>query len=63
NSSGELDVNQLISEAYLRTLSRFPEVDERTRCQSIFYESETVAEGLEGLVWALINTKEFRLIH
>ncbi len=63
NSSGELDVNQLISEAYLRTLSRFPEVDERTRCQAFFDESETVAEGLEGLVWALINTKEFRLIH
>ena len=39
------------------------EVDERTRCQAFFDESETVAEGLEGLVWALINTKEFRLIH
>lgn len=57
------DVNQLISEAYLRTLSRFPEVDERTRCQAYFEESESVAAGLEGLLWALMNTKEFRVIH
>ena len=57
------EVNQLISEAYLRTLSRFPEVDERTRCQAYFEESESVSAGLEGLLWALMNTKEFRIIH
>jgi hypothetical protein len=57
------DVNRLISQAYLRTLSRFPELDERTRCQAYFEDSETVAAGLEGLLWALINTKEFRVIH
>ena len=54
---------QLVREAYLRTLSRNP--DERELTQSLAYlrESETVADGLRDLVWALVNTKEFMVNH
>ena len=54
---------QLVRQAYLRTLSRNP--DERELTQSLAYlrDSETVADGLRDLVWALLNTKEFMVNH
>ena len=57
------ETDELITEAYLRTLSRFPSLDERTRCQAYLQDAGSLGQGLEGLMWALINTKEFRIIH
>ena len=39
--------------------------DEREVTTSLAYlrDSETVAEGLRDLVWALVNTKEFMINH
>lgn len=49
----------LVREAYLRTLSRLPEDDERQVALRYLSESETPAIGMKDLMWALLNTKEF----
>jgi hypothetical protein len=54
---------ELIAEAYLRTLSRFPTSDEVQRCEQFFSESADLSIGLSGVMWALINTKEFVVNH
>lgn len=50
---------QLIEQAYLRTLSRFPTPDEATIAAQHIAESDSRAAGVEDLLWALLNTKEF----
>ena len=56
-------VQQLIEEAYLRTLSRYPEPEETEISVTFIEESETPAVGVQSLLWALVNTKEFILSH
>jgi hypothetical protein len=56
-------LNQLVEEAYLRTLSRFPDRDESEIAIAFIEESETPADGVESLMWALVNTKEFIITH
>ena len=53
----------LIEEAYLRTLSRFPEPEETEIGTTYVNKSKTPAAGLESLLWALVNTKEFIISH
>jgi hypothetical protein len=54
---------QLIEEAWLRTLSRFPTADERDRATEHLRNAATISEGLKDLMWALLNTREYILIH
>jgi hypothetical protein len=56
-------VRELIEEAYLRTLSRYPEPEETEISVSFIEESKTPADGMQSLLWALVNTKEFILSH
>ncbi|MEZ6091216.1 MAG: DUF1553 domain-containing protein, partial [Pirellulaceae bacterium] len=56
-------LESLVSEAYLRTLSRYPEGDEMESSLTFIASSESVAEGFADVMWALINTKEFVLNH
>jgi len=49
--------------AYLRVLSRTPDEEERQAAVSFIKESANAGEGLESLVWSLLNTKEFILSH
>tara|TARA_R110002049_G_scaffold2750_10_gene22421 strand:+ start:55457 stop:58279 length:2823 start_codon:yes stop_codon:yes gene_type:complete len=56
-------LNDLVEEAYLRTLSRFPDPDEADTAIAFIEESETPADGVESLMWALVNTKEFIITH
>lgn len=58
-----LDIDALIETAYLRTLSRLPSDAEMQRCREHFATTETTTQGLEGLVWVLVNTKEFLVNH
>lgn len=53
---------ELVRQAYLRTLSRPPNQPELQRSLAYLSESSS-AEGLRDLVWALINTKEFVVNH
>ena len=56
-------LEQLIEEAYLRTLSRYPDPEETEISATFIEQSNTPAEGVQSLLWALVNTKEFILSH
>jgi hypothetical protein len=58
-----IDEPTLIRQAYLRTLSRLPTPDEFTRCQNYLAQAESPLAGAKGLLWTLINTKEFIVNH
>jgi hypothetical protein len=48
---------------YLATVSRLPTDTERDACRKYLQESESPEKGWQGLLWALINTREFLLQH
>ncbi|MEO1524346.1 MAG: DUF1549 and DUF1553 domain-containing protein [Planctomycetota bacterium] len=54
---------EIVEEAYLRTLSRYPDEDETSVAMQFITESEQPSDGIEGLMWALVNTKEFIISH
>lgn len=56
-------VSDLINQAYLRTLSRYPTKDEIARSTSYIQEADDTVNGVRDLTWALINTKEFIVNH
>jgi hypothetical protein len=58
-----LDEPTFIRQAYLRTLSRNPTAEEIDRCLAFLAESESPVAGAKGLLWTLINTKEFIVNH
>jgi len=58
-----VDPVTLVRQAYLRTLSRQPTDDEIARCQQFLVDSSSPLEGAKGLLWTLINTKEFIVNH
>ncbi len=54
---------QIVKQAYLRTVSRYPTQEELTRSVQYIKESESTTEGVRGVLWALLNTKEFIVNH
>jgi hypothetical protein len=62
-SSLALPETEMIRQAYLRTLSRNPTPEEMDRCVAFLADSESPAAGAKGLLWTLINTKEFIVNH
>lgn len=54
---------RLVKLAWLRTVSRFPTENESARAIEHLAASESTVDGLRDLLWALLNTKEFVLIH
>lgn len=59
----EQATRQVVQDAYLRTLSRYPNNDELQISIAYIDESATPANGIESLLWALVNTKEFIITH
>jgi hypothetical protein len=61
----DLTVDQVtcIRQAYLRTLTRLPTDDEIARCEKHFTEAPSPVAAAKGLLWALVNTKEFIVNH
>ncbi len=59
----EVDTERIVREAYLRTLSRHPTDDELQTSMLFIEESEDAAEGIRGVLWALVNTREFLVNH
>jgi hypothetical protein len=57
------DVDAIVREAYLRTLSRPPRAEELARSREFIASSDDTLDGVSGLLWALINTKEFIVNH
>jgi hypothetical protein len=56
-------IEQIVVDAYLRSLSRFPDPSEMEISLAHLHQSASLADGLESLLWALINTKEFIITH
>ncbi len=59
----QFDREELISEAWLRTLSRYPTEEEIATCQQYFDSTSTVRQAMMGIMWSLLNTKEFIVNH
>ncbi|PQO36487.1 DUF1549 domain-containing protein [Blastopirellula marina] len=57
------DIASLVEEAYLRTLSRLPDAEEKTIAERHFDEVGNPVDGIRDLMWALVNTKEFIVNH
>ncbi|WP_298866856.1 DUF1549 domain-containing protein [uncultured Gimesia sp.] len=59
----QVDQKSLVTEAYLRTLSRFPEEIEMKESLQYLKSTGTLKEGLHDLLWVLLNTQEFITNH
>ncbi|MSQ97384.1 MAG: DUF1553 domain-containing protein [Gemmataceae bacterium] len=57
------DDGKCIDEIFLCTLCRPPTDTERQACVKYVRESATPADGLRGVMWTLLNTREFLLQH
>jgi hypothetical protein len=57
------ELDSLASQAYLRTLSRYPNDQELERSVEFIKDSDDTLNGVRGLLWALVNTKEFIVNH
>jgi hypothetical protein len=57
------DLDGLIRQTYLRTVSRYPGEDEIGRARQYLEESSDPVKGMQDLLWALLNTKEFLVNH
>ncbi|MCA8997879.1 MAG: DUF1553 domain-containing protein, partial [Planctomycetaceae bacterium] len=58
-----MNLTQIVDDAYLRTLSRFPNDEERQIALGYIENAETQIDGTRDLLWVLINTKEFIVNH
>ena len=58
-----IDLPKAIEDAYLRTLSRKPTESEVETATEFIASSEDQIDGLRGVMWALLNTKEFIVNH
>ncbi|MEM7477619.1 MAG: DUF1549 and DUF1553 domain-containing protein [Planctomycetota bacterium] len=53
----------IAQQAYLRSLSREPNSQELDKVVAFLREDENPSKAVEGLMWSLVNTKEFILNH
>ena len=56
-------MQEIVEQAYLRTLTRFPNETEMDRSLEFIAQADDKINGVRGLLWALVNTKEFILNH
>lgn len=56
-------VADVVEEAYLRTLSRKPNDEERSIAIDAIQTAKTPMDGVHDILWALVNTKEFVVNH
>ncbi|MGH7127390.1 MAG: DUF1553 domain-containing protein, partial [Planctomycetaceae bacterium] len=57
------DDETAFTQLYLVTLSRRPTAEELTACHAILARAMNRKEGLEDLLWALLNSREFLFNH
>jgi hypothetical protein len=55
----QVDMPELVEEAYLRTVCRLPTDDEQRIAAEYMKDAENPIAGLRDLLWSLLNTKEF----
>jgi hypothetical protein len=54
---------ELVEELYLAALSRRPTTAELNEAGTLIRTAKTRAEGVEDLMWSLINSREFLFVH
>ena len=54
---------EILEKLYLAALSRKPDADEIATCREIIKSAPSRKEGLEDVLWALANTREFLFNH
>ena len=54
---------ELIIETFLRTVSRYPTQEEMKMAHDDMGKAANVVEGIQELLLALLNTKEFMVNH
>lgn len=54
---------EIITNTYLRSLSRYPTEAEIAAARKYLGDSQNKMDGLYDLIWAVLNTKEFMLNH
>lgn len=59
--ANQADEGKRIEELFLWTFSRLPTDEERTACARLLKESSSPKQGMQDLLWSLLNTKEFLL--
>jgi hypothetical protein len=59
----QLDEQAQVNQVWLRTVGRYPGDEERSRAMRHLSSSNSIAEGIADLMWAMMNTKEFLLNH
>ncbi len=59
----KVPTDDIITQLYLVSLSRQPNADELTACHEIIEAAPNVKEGLEDVLWALANSREFLFNH
>jgi hypothetical protein len=59
----EGDERQRLDELFLSTVSRWPTEQERETCQQFLATADSPIEGLQNILWSLLNTREFLLQH
>jgi len=59
----DFDTTEIITDAWLRTLSRFPTADELQTAQTHIKDAQDPVEGIRSILWALVNTREFVVNH
>jgi hypothetical protein len=57
------DAASKIDELFLATLSRLPSDAERDACAKFVKNAESPEKGFQGVLWGLVNTREFLLQH
>lgn len=58
-----LSEDDKVEELFLASVSRPPSGDEREACRKHLQAAESSEKGLQGILWSLINTREFLLQH
>ena len=58
-----LKLDDIVNDAYLRTLSRFPTADEMQTSQAYIKAEADPVDGIRSVLWALLNTREFMVNH
>ena len=62
-SDDRLDVDEVINEVFLRTLSRPPTAKEILTAKEDIRAAQDPLDGLRDVLWALLNTREFLVNH
>jgi hypothetical protein len=56
-------VDTLITEVFLRAVSRRPTLEEAGRARAAVSATKDPIDGIRDLLWTMINTREFSVNH